>query len=904
MQSHRVPNRLRKVPRRTLYVLAAFAVTFGALAVPCARAAVGRTTTPATYKAKRARANAAAAPSAAKAAAVKKKASARRKAKAAASAVPQAPAPTYTTGGLTFAPATVVDFQRTEGEPLNHVDKDGVIWETGPWGFSTGQSFIHRSTDGGNQFNVVSPVAVRPNPPPGGGDSDVITDDQGNVYFTDLEGLAEIECSVSNDRGNNWRKNPACFVGTALDRQWFTVDNGTNHTAGPLGAADNTVFVTTRQLPTTLSYVYSSPGSTGPTDAVGGLVFTPATTASQPLDATIGAPCGQMKFEPVHRNLYLPCVSGGRMTIGRAHVNVGQRTNLDFQILTVQSSSSVGNLFPVLAHDAAGNLYAVWANTANRNIYYAYSTDQGTTWSPAIQVNQSPANTNVFPWAFGGSNGRLAVAWYGTSTVSDPSNIPSWYANAPAAAAVKWFGYAALVTNAAGPAPTIDQNQFTHKPTHVGQVCLAGTFCATDPTSDRTMADYMAVTVDNEGRIRAIFNDTTSQHHGAHLFESRQIAGPSVAGTTINDPAPTNPAGDPNGDAQWPHYAPTGPGPNQPQLDFRQVKVSQSSPGKLQVQMTMDSLGSLAPPVGKLNAVWITRFQALSTGDRGEEAHRIFYVGAESVNGAPPTFFAGTGDASPQAGVQGDGCNSTTTCKVVQYPPETVVTTGKVVGNTICVNIPLSALGRPVAANATLYNVTAFSGGRNNSLDDLYADVDSTRSFDYQLGSVIERACDAINVALPVNGGSAVASSVYAGRSYSAAGAIDGDRKGANWEAGGGWNDGTRDVWPDSLEVNFNGGKALSEVRVYTVQNDFKNPVEPDASTPANLYGILDFDVQYWDGDSWELVPGGAVRGNDKAMRVVTFPELTTTKIRVFVLAGREHFSRIVEVEAFGTPAP
>src|SRR2546430_12606365 len=60
--------------------------------------------------------------------------------------------PNYTTGAITFGPANIVDFQRTEGEPLLHFDKDANYWETGPWGFSTTQSFVHRSVDGGNQF--------------------------------------------------------------------------------------------------------------------------------------------------------------------------------------------------------------------------------------------------------------------------------------------------------------------------------------------------------------------------------------------------------------------------------------------------------------------------------------------------------------------------------------------------------------------------------------------------------------------------------------------------------------------------------------------------------------------------------------------------------------------------------
>ena len=52
-----------------------------------------------------------------------------------------APPPNYTTGAIKFGPASVVDFQRTEGEPLLHIDKDAKYWETGPWGFSTTQSF-------------------------------------------------------------------------------------------------------------------------------------------------------------------------------------------------------------------------------------------------------------------------------------------------------------------------------------------------------------------------------------------------------------------------------------------------------------------------------------------------------------------------------------------------------------------------------------------------------------------------------------------------------------------------------------------------------------------------------------------------------------------------------------------
>ena len=160
-----------------------------------------------------------------------------------------APNPPRSTGGLVFSPpATVVDAQRTEGEPVNWLDpNDGSYWESGPWGITTQQSFIHRSTDGGNQFNIDSPIGTRPDAGPGGGDTDIVTDDQGYAYFTDLESLVELDCAVSNDHGNTWRRNSFCVQTTGVDRQWFTIDNGSNHSIGTAGADDNTVFFGFRQ---------------------------------------------------------------------------------------------------------------------------------------------------------------------------------------------------------------------------------------------------------------------------------------------------------------------------------------------------------------------------------------------------------------------------------------------------------------------------------------------------------------------------------------------------------------------------------------------------------------------------------------------------------------------------------
>ena len=139
---------------------------------------------------------------------------------------------------------------------------------------------------------------------------------------------------------------------------------------------------------------------------------------------------------------------------------------------------------------------------------------------------------------------------------------------------------------------------------------------------------------------------------------------------------------------------------------------------------------------------------------------------------------------------------------------------------------------------------------------------------------------------------------------YPASSVTDGEHKGLNWGNNGGWNDNTRDAYPDTLEVAFSAIKTINEIRVYTVQNDFRNPVEPTTATMADLYGIQDFDLQYWNDTEWVTVPGGSVTGNDKAMRVFTFPTVATTKIRVVVNKARSNWSRIVEVEAFGCSSP
>ena len=211
-----------------------------------------------------------------------------------------------------------------------------------------------------------------------------------------------------------------------------------------------------------------------------------------------------------------------------------------------------------------------------------------------------------------------------------------WATDPQGATNVKWYGYVGVITKATTASATIAQQRFTEKPMHYGQICNQGIGC-TVSGGDRQMADFFGFNVDKSGSMRIIFNDTTNQFNGAGLFEARQLGGKTIFGSDAKGVTVKNPAADPTGDAQWPHYSPTGAGANQPQFDFAGLQVGQPSAGTLRVRMSLASLKSLLPPTGKTSSYWLRRFQALSVGDSGEEAYRIFYVGAESTGGLTPS---------------------------------------------------------------------------------------------------------------------------------------------------------------------------------------------------------------------------------------------------------------------------
>jgi len=152
------------------------------------------------------------------------------------------------------------------------------------------------------------------------------------------------------------------------------------------------------------------------------------------------------------------------------------------------------------------------------------------------------------------------------------------------------------------------------------------------------------------------------------------------------------------------------------------------------------------------------------------------------------------------------------------------------------------------------------------------------------------------NVALASAGAVASASSTLSG--YPVSAVNNGNRTGAGNAF---WADGTVSTFPDSVQIVFNGSQTIDRVIVYSVQDGYVNPFEPTDAMTFSLYGLVDFTVQGWNGSAWVTL--GTVTGNNLVKRTVTFAAFTTDRIRVNVTNALAAYSRIVEIEAFGTAA-
>ncbi|MCU1595673.1 MAG: hypothetical protein JWO12_3065 [Frankiales bacterium] len=659
---------------------------------------------------------------------------------------------------LRFGHEVIIDHQRSGFEPDIVVDSKGSIYSSVPNGSSQGESFVWKSPDKGDSFQLVpGNVAFgKPASCVGGGDTELAKDAGDNLYLSDLQNLTNLSNSVSTDGGQTFTASCTSAPNTPVDRMWFA-----SH--GKLGDPDFAIY---EEYDAVLSGANpNSPIGNQLVETVShdGANFTPVIN-SQPSLACLGGgvvncvtneeslPGNQI----VNKKGELVIAHGGQdgnsvyasvgalttTGTGQAKITTAkwQDIRVNGDICPDKSSTAPGICgaanFPTIAQDSAGNLYLV--NAAQQigsngpkgpyQVYVNVSKDGGHTWGKSVQISKT--GSNAFPWITAGSSGRVGVAWYHANETNEKGDY-TFDALTKASFDVE----VAQSINALATSPSYTVVTATEHPMKYGPICTAGTACAVT-MGDRSLGDYLNIGVDQDGALSVVYVDDTSNSYtvgptgaiaenGPPVLQ-KQISGPTmIAGKTIKKTAlPFDKVKDGTLDAFYnANTLRTQAGVNQ---DLTDAAIAEE-PGGLKITMKVKSLESTAvsPTLGGTTAQWITRFTTYNKATPGNG--HIYYAGMEVVAGGTPRYFVGDVGA-PTAGVQiSMAFDSTKTIKGTEDG-----------SGLITLHVPYSAI--PGAKKGQLlYSATAFTstslatlGGNPLGLLNV---IDATAPFDHIAGN-------------------------------------------------------------------------------------------------------------------------------------------------------------------------
>jgi hypothetical protein len=701
--------------------------------------------------------------------------------------------------GIGFSHAVVVDQQRPGFEPDVKVDGNGVMYTSIPFGFSTTQSFVWSSRDHGNSFQFV-PGNLGPGKPStcvGGGDTDLFLDSHNALYFSDLQGLTNISNSMSTDGGATWSTNCAGAPNTPDDRMWFA---GTGSSAAgnltlyqdydavnsALPSGGNQLVETVSHDGTHFAPVLNTAGLTGPCTGAnvncvtnnegisGNQVVDPATGNVFIAHTTVnGNNAGQAVGVQV---------SEGRITPGTTtSATWSESPNLDASLCAIPScvdangnpEELAGENFASIARDTAGYLYVTFtagpldhgsssdpsfgALTAPEQIYVVHSLQPAgsdpskLTWSAPTRISGSgrSAGTNTFPWITAGSNGRVDVAWYHTSELSQRGTCPSGSGTctlygAGSLTKAEWSVQMGQSLQANGVAPSYTATDVSESSVKHGQICTNGLGCATG--GDRSLGDFLQVAIDSQGAavVSYVFDtsaDTAAGEDAGPEVISRQIRGPSLfssVGAVSQQSGPGLALGsvdDPTGDADFSSNGTRVKAT--PNLDLTQASLANGANKTLVATLKVKSLSSLAASSGEggPDASWLIRWTVVRPGTTGNG--NIYYVGMDNNGGVGgsgnPTFFAGDTVGLPPA-------NQAEHTKYMTYPQTHVLSSSQASYDSktgvVTLHVPLSDVGSP-PAGTRLYSATGFTATSTapQSSSNLFNLIDATTPFELVIGA-------------------------------------------------------------------------------------------------------------------------------------------------------------------------
>ncbi|MDQ6708989.1 MAG: glycoside hydrolase [Candidatus Dormibacteraeota bacterium] len=648
-----------------------------------------------------------------------------------------AAAPTASTP-IRFGPTTVVDDQRAAGEPGTKVCGPTTTWslgncggdnpyDTAPWGFSTTSTFIWRSEDRAHTFKLVpsNSTTGKPDVCPGGGDSDIAVSPGASqnadyLNFIDLQALNNFSSGVSRNGGQVFTCNPVAAFATAVDRQWFGVYH---NTAG--APANGAVVYLDYDIITQHPLCATDAAANGNTFVVqkstdGGTTWSTAAIA----DCNDGI-AGNLQVNQQTAHVFAVHTAFSSPTQSVATDQITVNRSMDFgttwtraKVFSCNGNCVVGNDFAVLAIDKLGGLYSVWSQaptdstgaiTGPSHIFYAYSGDDGQTWTAEQQVDHGTTDVNVFAWVAAGNAGSIDVVWYGTKKAA---TVPTYDSGAQS---TDWFPYLAQSVNANGSAASFTAPvAVSQHPNHNGGICTNGIGCTAG--GDRSLSDFFQVDVNQAGGADVTWADTSNNgsnynNQGALIEHARQISGPTLYGGNLNGSlvvctavtsAPCQP--DPRGDARY--EADGVIGPNTPKLDITgsSVNLDPTDPSRLLVRLQVANLNTLPNATdGILGGAYVDYLTSWNyhipggTQETFDSTGNIYYAYLE-VNLASGTV-TGVYD--------GNTCSiATTHPKSLVYPGQNAISYRiDNASGTIDLFVPRAQVGNP-PVGATLYSVT------------------------------------------------------------------------------------------------------------------------------------------------------------------------------------------------------
>jgi len=667
---------------------------------------------------------------------------------------------------ITFSHATVVDAQRITGEPslsitptLNSAGLHNIYVST-PFGFLTTASFIWKSEDGGQSFHLVAgqqPPLGKPDTCVGGGDSGIVNDTAGNLYFTDLQGLTDVSGAVSTDGGRTFAFTCNQDNMAGVDRPWITtygdpltsgreymaVDNieSCTYECGLGQAGQNLLSLTEASGATAAAQVFHPVPTQQiePDGIVGGLVANQSTGALYISHTALTSASGQLAggadahtnsnsvvvdvFPKGYAQTTPTPIPAGSISLCKPYNPTGPCTAETVysgpRAASGNSEVTVGQDFAPVAIDGHGDLYTVWAQSpvnpttgsidGPTSIELSWSTNGGKTWTAPVDVSKTEPTlqTNVFPWVAAAGDGGVDVAWYGTSALGDCSSATGCGSSHVTGS---WNVYLAqsvnTVTKSGSPnaTPTFQATRVTEYPNHYGAICTMGIGCSTG--GDRGLLDFIQVQADPTGAADVVWADSANTDgnggtSSATIDFAHQVAGPGLDGTAVSGTAPATGCGS---GSQAGYYAANGlETADTPNMQIVSSCVTgPNTAGDYVVTMKVSNLGTLSVPAteGGPDALWLTRWELpTSTPSFSDQGH-VFYAAMESDNGGTPTFYAGETKSLKAP---------TEVAFMLTYPPEDAVTGSYTAGSpgTITIDVPAADVGN--ATTGELYSATGLT---------------------------------------------------------------------------------------------------------------------------------------------------------------------------------------------------